>query len=535
MAIYILALINVVLSVISVRLAIASKELIDSAVSDPGGIAQRGIYLAVLILLQLAIQSVYSVLMVKTDGKIKINLRTYIFNMLLKKDFGSVGKYHTGELLTRINSDTDVIAAGLMVIIPETVSVASQIILSFAVLFSLDRYLALLCLAAVPFIAAAAGFYSKFIKPLHKNCQSTGGAVRSFMIECLQSLLVIKCYVRENEATSRCERLQYDNYKAVLKRNALTITGSIMFYLLLTVGFYFSMYWCTVKISAGVMTFGTLTAVLQLVGDIQTPIKSVSGIMPQLYSSIASAERITELEEIKDDIPCAHASIESLYKDLTLISFKNVSFKYDKDPVLENADVTINKGEFIAVGGDSGIGKSTMFKLMTSVLAPDKGEIVFDTKNGTAKTAADYRGIFAYVPQTNMLVSGSIFENIAFFDKTVTHESAENAAKLACIYDTVNDMPNGFDTVLGEGGAGLSEGQIQRIAIARAIAANLPIILLDEATSALDSETEKHILNNLKGLKNKTIIAISHRPEVFNICTAVITIENGKMKKEMHS
>ena len=148
MAIYILALINVVLSVISVRLALASKELIDSAVSDPGGIAQRGIYLAVLILLQLAIQSVYSVLMVKTDGKIKINLRTYIFNMLLKKDFGSVGKYHTGELLTRINSDTDVIAAGLMVIIPETVSVASQIILSFAVLFSLDRYLALLCLAA---------------------------------------------------------------------------------------------------------------------------------------------------------------------------------------------------------------------------------------------------------------------------------------------------------------------------------------------------------------------------------------------------
>ena len=255
----------------------------------------------------------------------------------------------------------------------------------------------------------------------------------------------------------------------------------------------------------------------------------------EFYSSIASAERITELEEIKDDIPCAHASIESLYKDLTLISFKNVSFKYDKDPVLENADVTINKGEFIAVGGDSGIGKSTMFKLMTSVLAPDKGEIVFDTKNGTAKTAADYRGIFAYVPQTNMLVSGSIFENIAFFDKTVTHESAENAAKLACIYDTVNDMPNGFDTVLGEGGAGLSEGQIQRIAIARAIAANLPIILLDEATSALDSETEKHILNNLKGLKNKTIIAISHRPEVFNICTAVITIENGKMKKEMHS
>ena len=532
-AIYALALINVVLSVISVRLALASKELIDSAVSDPGGIARYGIYLAALILLQLAIQSVYSVLMVKTDGKIKINLRTYIFNMLLKKDFGSVGKYHTGELLTRINSDTDVIAAGLMVIIPETVSGASQIILSFAALFSLDRYLALLCLAAVPFIAAAACCYSKFIKPLHKKCQSTSGAVRSFMIECLQSLLVIKCFVRENEATSRCEKLQYDNYKAVLKRNALTITGSIMFYLLQTVGFYFSMYWCTVKISAGIMTFGTLTAVLQLVGDIQTPIKSVSGIMPQLYSSIASAERITELEEMKDDIPCTHANIESLYKDLTSISFKNVSFKYDKDPVLENTDVTINKGEFIAVGGDSGIGKSTMFKLMTSVLAPDKGEIVFDTKNSTAKSAADYRGIFAYVPQTNMLISGSIFENIAFFDKTVTREGAEKAAKLACIFDTVNDMPKGFDTLLGEGGAGLSEGQIQRIAIARAIAADLPVILLDEATSALDSETERQILNNLKELKNKTVIAISHRPEVFNICTAVITIENGKMKKEM--
>lgn len=532
-AIYVLALINVVLSVISVRLAIASKELIDSAVSDPGGIARRGIYLAALILLQLAIQSVYSVLMVKTDGKIKINLRTYIFNMLLKKDFGSVGKYHTGELLTRINSDTDVIATGLMVIIPETVSVGAQILLSFAALFSLDRYLALLCLAAVPFIAAAACFYSKFIKPLHKKCQSTGGAVRSFMIECLQSLFVIKCFIRENEATSRCEKLQYDNYKAVLKRNSITITGSIMFYLLLTAGFYFSMYWCTVKISAGVMTFGTLTAVLQLVGNIQAPIKSVSGIMPQLYSSVASAERITELEEMKDDIPCAHTDIGELYKDLISISFKNVSFKYDKDPVLENADVTVNKGEFIAVGGDSGIGKSTMFKLMTSVLVPDKGEIVFDTKSGTAKSAADYRGIFAYVPQTNMLISGSVFENIAFFDKTVTREGAENAAKLACIFDTVNDMQNGFDTVLGEGGAGLSEGQIQRIAIARAIAADLPFILLDEATSALDSETEKQILNNLKELKNKTIIAISHRPEVFNICTAVITIENGKMKKEI--
>lgn len=516
----VLTFLGIVIASVSVQFALRSKDVLDAAqrAGMSGELTEKIIALMVLVIFQVAVQAAYSLFSTKTSVKFSMRLKKNIFNIILKRDYSSVTKYHTGELLNRINNDVSVIVSGVMHIIPNVVSLLTRIILSFATLFMLDNKFALVCLIAGPIILVMTRVYSKRMKSLHKKCMETDGKTRSFMLECIQNLLVIRSYRNEEAVTEKSEDYQNDNYKYTMKRNYISILMNVIFFLGITAAYYCALAYCAYQVAAGVMTFGTLTAIVQLVGQVQVPFKDLASAIPQYFAAIASAERLIELSEMPDYNETKN--IRTAEKGDILAEFKNVTFSYDKETIIENADFEMKKGEFIAIGGLSGIGKSTFLKLILGIIKPDSGEVNVYSKNADEL-------LMAYVPQGNLILSGSIKENIAFYSP-IDDRKIKEAAKTADIFEFIEGLPDKFDTVLGEKGLGLSEGQVQRIAIARAVYSGAPFLILDECTSALDEETERHVLDNLKNQKDKSCIIVSHKRAALDMCGKLLKIVDKK-------
>ncbi|MGN0476954.1 MAG: ABC transporter ATP-binding protein, partial [Ruminococcus sp.] len=289
--------------------------------------------------------------------------------------------------------------------------------------------------------------------------------------------------------------------------------------------------WGAYNIVQGNITYGVLTEVISLITQIQGPISGLTGIFPTYFAATASAERIMEIENLPNEkkINDNNLDVKKTYDNLVSIDFENITFSYDRDVILDNTSLSINKGDFVAIMGITGIGKSTLMKLLMSVFPIDGGSIYMTLNNGEKMYVdKNLRRMFAYVPQGNFLLSGTIRENLTFVAPNATDEDIYRCLDLACA-DFMNDLPKGLETRLGERGVGLSEGQIQRLAIARALLTEAPILLLDECTSALDEETEKKLLTNLKMLKNKTCIIITHKKAALSICNKEVIIRDKKI------
>jgi ATP-binding cassette, subfamily B, bacterial len=271
-------------------------------------------------------------------------------------------------------------------------------------------------------------------------------------------------------------------------------------------GYAFAIIFGAFRLKEGLITFGSLTAMIQLVSHIQSPFTGMSFIIPKYYAMIASTERLMSIDQFESD---------AIHSDITPADFKSlvldhVSFGYGDKIVIHDLSLSIKKGEFIKINGESGKGKTTLFKLLLGLIDPDDGRIYMETSSSSIPVNASSRSFFSYAPQGNLMLSGTIRDNLNFYD-TSTDEKLIDACKVACIYDEIKALPNGLDTKLGEKGFGLSEGQIQRLAIARALLKNAPILLLDEISSALDSETEQKVFMSIKELTDKTCLIISHR------------------------
>jgi len=520
----ILTVVSCMMSVLSVLFALVSKDVIDAATGANNKIfTDEVIKLVIFLVLQLAFQSFLAVMYNMTVGKIRMTLKTSLFKTILKKDWLSVNNYHTGELSTRLTSDINIISEAITDIVPSFLSLLTSIILGIVTLYKLEPTFALICLCVGPVIVIAARFYRKKFKALHKEFQETDGLTRSFMQDSLKSTLVIKSFQNENKIISLLNKLQFKNYKISIKRNNVSILANIMFYLSVNAGYYLAIAWGAYRISIGAITFGTLTAMLNLIGDAVTPFKSISSLFPKFYQALASSERIIEIEQLEDDTS-PNETIKD-FENFECININNVDFSYnDETEVLKDFSLTINKGDFVAINGRSGIGKSTLLKLMLGIIKPQKGILTANINNEEIILDKSTRGLFSYVPQGNMILTGTIKENIAFATDKIDDERIIESAKIAEIWDVIKDLPDGLDTKLGEDGMGLSEGQIQRLAIARAMYHNSKILLFDEATSALDKKTEMKILSNIRSLNDKTLIIVSHREEVLKFCSTNVNI-----------
>ena len=519
------ALISAVTAVSYVVLALLTKRVLDIATGDAAGnLAAAGAALFAVIALQVTAGACQSLLNAYTNGKLTMSLREYLFTVICKKKYEDISPYHSGDILNRITSDVDTVVSSSVTIIPNSVSIFTKIIAGLGAMVFMNPILALIILLLGVTVPAIGRFISKKYKYMHKECQRTEGRTRSFMQECFENIVVIKTFASEGPFIKRLQRYMDDNFKLKIKRTGISIAATISLYTFFTIGYYAVLLWGAGGLAKGTLTYGTLMAFLQLISQLRAPLQNVSGILPQYYSAIASAERLTELEGLRDETSLLKS--EDAYKlkaDFKSIEAKNLCFGYGAKNILENCSFTAEKGDIIAITGESGSGKSTLFKLILGLYSPKSGSL---TVNGEIPTDASVRPLFAYVPQGNMVLSGSIRDNISLCNPDVDEESIINAAKAAEIYDYIAALPDGLDTMLSERGAGLSEGQIQRISIARALITEAPVLLLDEATSALDETTETKVLENIRRMTGKTVLFITHRNTSLKACDKIMHIEN---------
>lgn len=527
LAIGFLTVLSIIISLVQVYLATASKNVIDAATIKDSQIVLETAFIILIgfLVFNLILQIIGNYVNVHASSKLEIALKRRIFKVLIDKDYLSVSKIHSGELLNRINSDVSVIVNGIIAILPSLALFLTSIIGAFCVLYSIDSTLAIIILCIGPVVAVGARIYSAKYKVMHKKCQEYDGKTKSFMLEILQNLLVVKSFGSEKIVLDKSQDLQMNSYKLRIKRVTVSLFAHVGLFIIFNAGYYFALGYGAYRLSTGALTYGDVMAILALVNQIQSPFKSVSSLLPQAFAVSASVERILELEDLKEEPESKNTIDRSIYNDLEEIVFDNATFSYSKDSVVSGINMSVKKGEFVAIAGESGIGKSTAIKLLLGIMEVDSGSIYLKGKFGKIEVGKDTRPLFAYVPQGNLVLSGTIRENISFGHIDAKEEDIINACKIAQIWDFIISLDNGLDTVLGEKGLGMSEGQSQRISIARALLHNAPILLLDESTSALDADTEKALLLAIREMTDKTCIIVSHRQAAFDICDKVIYVE----------
>lgn len=525
---------NAVWAVFGTVTALFSKEIVNSATF--GNRSKMFFFIGTYLVVSIALLLVHTLMRYFTEkckAKLEILFRNRIFGKMLTKSYPKLSEHHTGDLVNRMTGDIGVISDAATTIVPQVVMMAVRLIFAMTVLVLMQWQFGIVFTVGGIIMFTCSRLFKGKVQKYHKEMQQADGRMRSFWQEIFENLVVIKAFAAEEKSVDRSDVLMKEHYKLRMKRSIIGSLSMLGTASVVRIGHVFAIGYGAFKLFLHQMDYGTLTALTQLVGQVQQPFASMSGIMPKYYAALSSAERLMEIEELdSDSLDGERADAKKLYNDMKYIDVRDVDFSYDDDnKVLIDCSCRINKGDFVSITGMSGIGKSTLFKILMDIYPKSKGDAVFVTDDGEITVNGLTRTMFAYVPQGNMLFSGTLRDNLLFMTDadTVTDERIENALKCACADSFVSGLPNGLETVIGENGVGLSEGQIQRISMTRAILSDAPIMLLDEATSALDEPTEARLLENLKNMTDKTCIIVTHRKKALDICNRHFVIEGKKI------
>lgn len=529
----ILVLLQAMLSITSVVFAFVLRRIINVAVAG----AKRKFWIAIallvgILLLQTLLSAINRFVNEYTETVIENGFKQRLFSALLNGRYDLVTAVHSGEWMNRLTSDTMVVAEGITQILPGMISMLVKLIGALsAILWLESRFFYILVPGGIVMILLTYSF-RKVLKSLHKDIQEADGALRVFMQERLESLLIVHTFAKEKQIVAQAAELMELHKSARLKRNNFSNFCNVGFAGAMKGAYLFGIVFCGHGILTGTMSYGNLMAIIQLIGQVQNPVANITGFLPRYYAMLASAERLMEAENFETNSRelISEKGVREFYrKDLQAIHLKDICFTYQPlvqtkevqvmPVVLKHIDLTIRKGEYIAFTGPSGCGKSTLLKLLMCLYPLDSGEQILETKMGTQNFTEAWRRLFAYVPQGNQLLSGTIREIVTFGDlqKENNEEDIYRALQIACADEFVRKLDKGLDTLLGEKGTGLSEGQMQRIAIARAVFSEHPILILDEATSALDKTTAVKLLKNLRKMTDRTVLLVTHRMEQIEI------------------
>lgn len=642
-----LSVLCTVQAAVLVSFALACRAVIDQAVAgNIDGLLASAAVLAGVIIAQLVLRLAINSTQELIRARFALELRKSMLDSIFAARFGNVLRFHSGELSNRMFSDVQVVSNGVTTIIPSFVSMLMQLVFAIAVLALISPPMVALFAAAALLSFVLARTLRGRLKTLHKIVQEKEGAVRVFLQEALEHQLVIRSFGAQPATSARADTLQEDHFTAQMRRRGYSIAANASFSFFFNALYTVALTWCAFELLHGAMSYGTLMAVLQLVARIQAPVSSLSGMLPQLYQTLASAERLMEVAELPHSEGCLPVTAEEFYQRLSGVRMRDLAFSYsgteredaasvggleaedgpacaeqektkgasapiggareedgaaslDRPDTVESApnrcvevidspcdageaegsaasaggmetpsggepvsltcaDVFVPKGSFVVVEGPSGSGKSTLFKLLLgaydadgfayelAVGAASSAAAAHDAPAGSVATGAPLTdapasafavpacsasqvppGAFAYVPQDNFLFAGSIRENVAFAAHDATDDQVKRACEVACAWDFVEELPLGLDTMIGEHGQGLSQGQLQRLAIARAVCSGAPVMVLDEVTSALDDATEAAVLANIASLPGKTIFVAAHRAKAREFATMRFHVEDG--------
>jgi ABC-type multidrug transport system fused ATPase/permease subunit len=525
------------LSLFGVAFAGITRVLVDRASGAAlGGLMVPLAWMAGLVLVQVAAQAVFGIYAARLAVRLETRLRADLFSRLQAVCWKDLQQHHSGDLLTRMTSDVAAVTGGVTGVIPDLLAQLVRFSAALAYLAFLDPVLVLVALAAGPLFLFPGRLFAGRLRKLNQEARANEGRVRGFIQESLRRHAVVKAFGLEAWFGARLDGLQ-DETLALSRRQAWvsTIPGAGLS-LGYWAGYLTALTAGVLRMRAGQATFGTLTAFLQLVGQVQGPFQGMARAAPRLIAMLASAERIMEAEGLPREKDGGDAPVSTALAQGVDLEFNRVAFGYEGTRILDGATFTIRAGETAVLMGGSGEGKTTLLRLLLGLVRPDGGEVLIRERAPGGRThvaSGATRGFFAYVPQGNSLFSGTVAENIRNGGLGAPEDALAAAARLACAEEFIRDLPGGYGALIGEGGDGLSEGQAQRLALARALLRDAPVLVLDEATSALDLPTERLVLDHLRALRPaRTILLVSHRPEAQAGCDRIFRVINGRIEEE---
>ena len=510
--VFLLSICQILLGVLTVTFSFTLKFVIE-AIEDKSneGLIKFTIILGsiavALIALQIFYRLYYEVSYIDIENRLKENL----YKEILNKDYQDVKKIHDEEWIHRLTSDTVVVANSILSILPSLCRMVVQLVLALVLIIILYPVFGLSLIPFILLVILITYFMRKRLKAYHHLTQEKDGKAKVFLSESLQGLAIVHSFVKEDVFTKKNEQNLEEYKKARLKRNTFNVVCSVGFIIVYYAFYIMAVIFCGNKIINGAASIGFLSAIVALLSQLTGPLGNITSIIPRYYSLIASGERL-RMETSEEVHYLSKEEIENFYNSkFASLSLNNVTYSYldkygNKVEALKNFNLKINKNEKILIKGHSGGGKSTLFKLILSLLTPESGVINLNDEPLDKR----YEKLFAYVPQDNLLMEGTIKEVITLFEDNPNNELFDKALDISESSSFVNALTNKEETYLNEKGSGLSLGEMERIAIARAIYSDSPILLLDECSASLDSNTEAKVMSNILNMQNKTIILISH-------------------------
>lgn len=517
-AIILFSVLSCVISLLVVAFAYFTKLLIDSA-ADGRLFLIYAIVTGVLIAAEVGIKYLYSYLINRKIYQTENAVKKQAFFSYLKKGFREAELIEDADVLMRITSDCRVIAEGVITYVPEFVGLLSRVVTSLAVLFIIDPVFA----GGLLGVGIVVYFVTKLLrrknKTLHKNAQEAEGEVLSFYKEGISHSFLFKLFGNTRYVNDRCDDIQEKYHTARMRYASFNIFVNTAFLLFMRASYLVAIIWAVMAIMQN-GSVGNLFLMIQLIAQIEGPFSSISGLIPQYYRTLGSIERILALEGNEEIAQLTHLKFDSP------IIVDNISFAYDDGQTpLNGVSLEVQPKDFIAIVGGSGCGKSTLLKCIMGMYEPCSGSVTYQGED-----IRKCNNLFSYVPQGNFLLPGTIKENLCLFSPYASSEEIDRVLSLTLLKDKINSLPAGLNSSVSDFGAGLSEGEGQRLSIARALLVDRPVLVLDECTSALDAETEKTIIENIVSL-GKTVLLVSHKSGAIAYANKVFRLHSGEKEE----
>lgn len=533
-----LIVIYIVIGLFATGLALAASLVTKNLINEVlgGKISAAAVALYVFLGLSgIAVSALNRRLSAKISLRVNNEIRADVFGKFISTTWEEVSAFHSGDLLNRINGDVSTVADSVIGWIPSVTIKSAQFIGAIAIICYYDAAMALLSLISIPAAALISSLLLRKMRSYGTKIREAGSELMSFFEESLQNIQTVKAFGLSQSLDGRLAQLQKIYYDTSLEYNALSVKVTSGMSVLGLFVSYLCMGWCIFRLFTGAIDIGTMVLFIQLSSYLSSSISSLISSVPTVISATVSAGRIISVLNLpreEEDESLAAREIAD-FGEAPEIEFRDVSFGYKNGgKVFSEVNLTVAPGEFAAFVGPSGGGKTTLLRLLLGLVKPQSGKATLSAKGKTTEISSVTRRIFTYVPQEKAMFSGTVAEMLRLFSPEATDEEINAALKAACAYDFVAALPEGINTPLGERGAGFSEGQNQRLAIARAVLRKAPVLLLDEATSALDLETERRVLENITALcRGKTLIVMTHRESVLPLCNSVYRISGGKVEK----